>query len=752
MKKNLLKTLVLVSGLLLSTNGWAQLVPSYVGDAYSTGDDCYVITPNLQQQAGALWYDNPIDLNADFDIVFNGFFGSNDGGADGMSFVLKTTSDPIIGIPGGGLGYQELPETPSLAVEFDTYQNSGGVINDPYYDHVALQKNGNTNHNSPNSLVSYVQASATSTNIENNIEHQVKIQWRAAEQTFTLVFDCSERFTYTSDLINTVFEGASTVYFGFTGSTGDATNLQSICFEYLSFLESSLQDETICAGSSITDIDGTYVGALNYQWSPATGVSDPDIPNPVFTPSVTTTYTLTTTDNCGQTMDQDVTITVVPNPDVTVVADDSSVCSGEDAVFNFTGTPGSEVTYTLNTGDEQTILLDAAGVASLSVVASSQQVLQLVNVALLEAPFCEANVTDSVTVDITAGDASFSMDPDCQGATATITGDVGGVFTFNPIPTDGAVIDIATGTISNGVQGATYFVEYSVSGSCSASSIEQVTLFPAVSYNEPLALSVCESDILEFDLSMAIDQIEGGNTDLVITFYETATEAGTGSTMAQLPLLYATTDQESELWVRIENTTTGCYSVVALPLGIKPLPVLVQVNDIEACDDDNDGFAIFDLTTVASQVAGSPDVVLTYAYENNGVFTTIISPEAFQNTTADVQTIQVTGENSLGCSSSVSFNIIVNKCFIQRGISPNSDGMNDSFDLTGYNVKELSVFNRYGVKVYTASNYTNQWHGQSDNGNELPTGTYFYSINVANENQMSGQQKTGWIYVNREIN
>ena len=852
MKKMLLKTVVLIFGLLLSTGSWAQLVPSYVGSAYSTGGDCYVITPNLQQQAGAAWYNNPIDLNQDFDIVFNGFFGSTDAGADGMAFVLKTTSASVIGLPGEGLGYQQLPETPSLAVEFDTYQNSGATINDPFYDHIALHKNGNTNHSSPNSLTGYVQASATSTNIEDNVEHEVKIKWRAAEQRFIVIFDCNERINYTGDIINTVFGGTSTVYFGFTASTGNLTNQQSVCFQYLSFLESPLEDTTVCLGETVTGIDAVLPGATNYQWSPVAGVSNPSIANPTFTPDVTTTYTLTTTDNCGVVTEQSFTITVMPNPDVTVTAADSSVCSGEDAIFNLSGTPDSEVTYTLNNGAEETILLDDMGMATVTAAATSQQVLQLVSVVLTETPFCDANVIDSATVDIIVEDASFSMVTECLGATATITGDTGGTFTFNPVPTDGAMIDSATGTISGGTSGATYFVEYTLNAGCFTSSIEEVTLPFLVDYNAPSDVVLCDGDendgFAEFDLNAVANQVTGGSADIVVTFYETETEAEnnnavdqlplvytntdpfnqtiwvrvespnsgcyaiesmqltvnplpvvnslnnitscesngsvdfdltiaadevlttnpnttitfyeteaeaeTGDLATQLPLQYSTTVLESQIWVRVENATASCYTVVALQLIGEPIPVLAQADSIEDCDDDNDGFATFDLTTVESQITGNnPDITLTYAYEDNGVLTTISSPGAFQNTTAGSQTIWVSAENSLGCSTSVSFDIIINTCFIQRGISPNSDGMNDSFDLTGFNVQEISVFNRYGVKVYTASNYTNEWHGQSDNGNELPTGTYFYSMSYTNNgNQMSGEQKTGWIYINREEN
>ena len=86
-------------------------------------------------------------------------------------------------------------------------------------------------------------------------------------------------------------------------------------------------------------------------------------------------------------------------------------------------------------------------------------------------------------------------------------------------------------------------------------------------------------------------------------------------------------------------------------------------------------------------------------------------------------------------------------CEIQRGISPNGDGLNDFFDLEQLGVKNLSIYNRYGTKVYSKSSYTNQWVGQSDNSDELPDGTYFYVIEF-NSGEAS---KTGWIYINREV-
>jgi gliding motility-associated-like protein len=49
------------------------------------------------------------------------------------------------------------------------------------------------------------------------------------------------------------------------------------------------------------------------------------------------------------------------------------------------------------------------------------------------------------------------------------------------------------------------------------------------------------------------------------------------------------------------------------------------------------------------------------------------------------------------------------------------------------------------MKVYTKSDYKNEWNGTTDGGQELPDGTYYYVIEFE-----SGKTKTGWVYLIRE--
>jgi gliding motility-associated-like protein len=84
-------------------------------------------------------------------------------------------------------------------------------------------------------------------------------------------------------------------------------------------------------------------------------------------------------------------------------------------------------------------------------------------------------------------------------------------------------------------------------------------------------------------------------------------------------------------------------------------------------------------------------------------------------------------------------------CIIPQGISPGvSPGLNDEFDLSSFQVSKLEIFNRYGTLVYFKRDYTNEWYGQSKTGDELPVGTYFYTMEYQN-----GKKRSAWVYINR---
>ncbi len=54
---------------------------------------------------------------------------------------------------------------------------------------------------------------------------------------------------------------------------------------------------------------------------------------------------------------------------------------------------------------------------------------------------------------------------------------------------------------------------------------------------------------------------------------------------------------------------------------------------------------------------------------------------------------------------------------------------------------EVSIYNRWGDLVWEGTNYNNNsvaFRGLNRNGNELPSGTYFYKIQFASRPLLSG--------------
>jgi gliding motility-associated-like protein len=61
--------------------------------------------------------------------------------------------------------------------------------------------------------------------------------------------------------------------------------------------------------------------------------------------------------------------------------------------------------------------------------------------------------------------------------------------------------------------------------------------------------------------------------------------------------------------------------------------------------------------------------------------------------------------------------------------TPNQDGVNDAFVIKDLpEGSSLEVFNRWGIKVFAQDNYTQDWRGQSDQGQDLPEGVYYLVV------------------------
>jgi gliding motility-associated-like protein len=93
----------------------------------------------------------------------------------------------------------------------------------------------------------------------------------------------------------------------------------------------------------------------------------------------------------------------LPNASIANNGTACAICSGSTAEILFSGTPSAVVTYTINGGSNQTIVLNQAGTAILQTgILTSTAVYTLVSVASNDNPSCSAPLTGDVTITVIA--------------------------------------------------------------------------------------------------------------------------------------------------------------------------------------------------------------------------------------------------------------------------------------------------------------------------------------------------------------
>lgn len=276
-----------------------------------------------------------------------------------------------------------------------------------------------------------------------------------------------------------------------------------------------------------------------------------------------------------------------------------------------------------------------------------------------------------------------------------------------------------------GIPFGTYTFKYTVTGFCNVTDQSLVTIhfnpIPAV----PIITTTpnyCSSDDIQLTVQTILNatyQWSGPNNF---------------SSSLQNPIITNSTIVNSGTYV-VKATVNGCDATASTVINVKPNPIL---NLESSCVN-----GAYTVLVRPLQNSFVPDAV-SYSWTGPNSFSSIDNPIVITNLPKGNYSVTVTTTD--GCSTMNTINIETTLCTIPNGISPNGDGSNESFDLSGFeDVQNLKIFNRYGMVVYEQDNYTNQWHGQQKNSETLlPSATYYYLVTFKNQ-----EPKTGWVYLNR---
>ncbi|MGD1945634.1 MAG: gliding motility-associated C-terminal domain-containing protein [Croceivirga sp.] len=142
--------------------------------------------------------------------------------------------------------------------------------------------------------------------------------------------------------------------------------------------------------------------------------------------------------------------------------------------------------------------------------------------------------------------------------------------------------------------------------------------------------------------------------------------------------------------------------------------------------------------------------VTTFSCPSLGnVTVTLTVTDASGNSATGTATVNITAEDLDG-------NGIADACenqelVVSKGFSPNGDNRNDTWtveNIEDYPNARVSVFNRWGEKVYEQVGYQNDWDAVSNQistSRRLPAGSYLYIIET---NNPEVPPMRGWMYIN----
>ncbi len=657
-------------------------------------------------------------------------FGANDGGADGNCFILQPAGTNVLGIGGGGLGFEGLPV--GFAVEFDSYTNTS-PNSDPWYDHIAFLKNGNMNHALANNLAGPVQANASNPNIEDNLSHQVRMVWDAPSMTFSCYFDCNFRLSVTVDMINTIFQGNPIVYFGFSGSTGGLNNLQTVCLP--STANPMITPQPTCEGGILT-LSAPTNAASNIQWEPAGIIDNPNAATINALMLNDTTFTVSYSDFCGIPHQYSVLATTLPYPTITVPSD-SVVCDNSILTLNaqVTGTY-TNILWTNSGGafiGGQTTnapTVSGAGAYTITAFNGSCSVSDVVNIAELIYPtanwpdslyFCTGesivldplsnanayswnfdNSTDPTLAINSGGNYSVVLYNDfCATAESIIAFEVSppilylGQDQFLCIGETASIQSNSTGlwntnVISNQINTTTsgaYWQSLSTLGCLSSDTINITFQFPPI-VNLGNDTTICEGTILNLNAGVT----------------------GTWNT--------------GNLTTVLQVSTPGNYSVVVndgVCISLDSIDIFMDYAPLDVLPDSVIRCSNLPVTLNAGE--NLAEAFLWSTSENTSSIIPTISGTYTLTATNYCGTLVETVE------------VVYEKCeftlFVPNSFTPNNDGVNDVWFPVFDQLDEIqiSIFNRWGDVVFEGNKQNFFWTGNVRSGDYYaPNGAYSYKI------------------------
>ena len=510
-------------------------------------------------------------------------------------------------------------------------------------------------------------------------------------------------------------------------------------------------------------------GGVTYQWSPAAGLSNPNIANPLAKPTVTTTYDVTATDINGCTASDSVTVYVL-DPTLNLILQNSMTICQYDTAFPTIVNQGASA-Y----GWAPNLFISNPGSyhAGFYPPVTTTYVLTVSNYCYLK--------SDSILITVNPVPLLGlpPVDSICIGTPYQFNAQNAVSYVWNPQPS------LSSTSIANPIATPTISTKYIVTGTSANGCVNKDSTLLLV--YEPSTISTYPQDTPFICQGSSAPLRAFGAYTYVWSPAATLSSANVANPFA--------TPLDTTQYNVVATNVHGCKSYDSLVINVEMPVVAVAPTPFVACEGipvqlhasggpffswspsaglndtvTNDPFALPDSTTLYTVkvfndcfssnavvevdihplpvVDAGPDTTIwrdTYAtlHGTANVTTYFWDPSTWLenasllNTTASPpQTTRyyLFGIDQYGCKNKDSVLITViphTELLVPTGFSPNGDGVNDEFRIVrSLNIEKLfefSVFDRWGEKVFSTTNIDQGWDGTHE-GQPSPLGVYVWII------------------------
>lgn len=481
------------------------------------------------------------------------------------------------------------------------------------------------------------------------------------------------------------------------GNTCFARDTVNISVKPLPVVQLS-NDTTLCNGKSV-QLTATSPGNPVYAWDNAATLDNPAVNNPVASPSSTTIYHLQVTGANGCISLDSVTVTVLPQPAVTTIAD-TAICSGGSVNLLTSSVNGNSYSWSPTQG-----LSNASLQSPLASPLANTQYIITVNPGTL----CFAKDTVNIAVNHlpvvqTSPDTTL-----CSGASVQLSALAGGNVSYSWSPQNGISNPFVNNPVVSPTTPTIYTVTVTDANKCSAQSSVRVNVIPQPVFAiTPAIKEICVGDVVTLTAS--------GGDIYQWSPAETIVSPSAATTQAK-PLTNTTYN------VVITNNTCKITQTLSAVIRVndKLTMTLSKSNDVDCVQG-----------SANLQVSGG----LQYVWTPN---TNISYPNTASPVVSPLQTTTyyVTG-TKYGCKATDSITVYVstanadNAYKMPSAFTPNGDNINDCFGLKywgGVQKLVFEVFNRWGNRIFYTTDPSRCWDG-TYKGQAQMGGTYVYQISA----------------------